>query len=152
MRRCVYVLDVGLVEGLLEDEFLEENPSVLRTVEIQGHQTLEQLHQVIFKAFNREEDHSYEFSLSQSPHFSDKKFVPAIQEEEDPEECGIVEHTTIQELKLQEGDLFEYLFDHGDMWLHEINVRSIEKAEEEAVRYPRITQKVGKSPPQYPDW
>ncbi|SRR3989339_642193 len=152
MRRCVYVLDIGLIEGLVEDEFIEENPTVFRTIEIQGHQTLEQLHQIIFKAFNREEDHPYEFQLDSTSLFPDKKYVPADQEEVESEECGFVEDTTIQELKLKEGDLFGYLFDYGDMWLHQINVRSIEKLEEESVRYPRITKKIGRSPPQYPEW
>ena len=152
MRRRVYVLEVGLIEGLVEDEFVEENPTVARTIEIQGHHTLEQLHQVIFKAFNREEEHSYEFQLDSNASFPDKRFVSSDHEEEESEECGFVEETTIQELKLKEGDLLGYLFDYGDMWLHQIGVRSIEEEEEESARYPRVTKKIGRSPPQYPDW
>ncbi len=151
MRRQVYVLDIGLVEGLVEDEFIEANPKISRTIEIQGHQTLEQLHHAIFKAFNREEDHSYEFQLDSNTSFPDKRYVLSEQEEDEPEECGLIETTTIQELKLKEGEFLGYLFDYGDMWLHQIGVESI-KSEEETVRYPRVIKKVGKSPPQYPDW
>jgi hypothetical protein len=151
MRRQVYVLDVGLLEGIIEEEFIEENPKVSRVIEIQGHQTLEQLHQAIFQAFEREEQHHYEFQLDKKASFPDKRFVLAEVEEDEVDECGIVENTTIQELKLKEGDLFGYLFDYGDMWIHQINVLSI-KEEEEAVSYPRVTKKVGQSPPQYPDW
>jgi hypothetical protein len=151
MRRHVYVLDVGLIEGLIEDEFIEENPTVSRTIEIQGHHTLAQLHSIIFKAFNREEEHLYEFQLDSNAIFPDKRYVPAENEEVD-EECGFVEETTIQELKLSEGDQIGYLFDYGDMWLHQIGVRSIQEEEGDSVRYPRVTKKVGRSPPQYPDW
>ncbi len=145
MRRHVYVLEVGLVEGVIEDEFIEENPIVSRTIEIQGHQTLQQLHNVIFKAFNREEAHLYEFQLD------NKRYVPADHEEE-AQDCGLAEDTTIQELKLKEGDQLGYLFDYADMWLHQIGVRAIQEAEEESARYPRVTKKIGRSPPQYPDW
>lgn len=151
MRRCVYVLEVGLIEGLIEDEFIEENPTVSRTIEIQGHHTLEQLHEAIFKAFNREEQHLYEFQLDSSAIFPDKRYVPSEYEEAD-EDCGLARETTIQELKLKEGDQIGYLFDFGDMWLHQIGVRAIQDVEEESVRYPRITKKIGRSPPQYPDW
>ena len=152
MRRRVYVLEVGLIEGLVEDEFVEENPTVSRTIEIQGHQTLEQLHQAIFKAFNREEYQLYEFQLDSNAQFQDKRYISSEHEEEESEECGLVEDTTIQELKLKEGDLLGYLFDYDDLWLHQIGVRSIEEQEEEAARYPRITKKVGRSPPQFPEW
>ncbi len=142
---------MGLIEGIIEEEFVEKNPKVSRTVEIQGHQTLEQLHRVIFKAFNREEDHQYEFQLDANTSFPDRRYVLSEVEENEAQECGVVENTTIQELKLKEGDLFGYLFDYGDMWLHQIGVQSI-KAEEEAASYPRVTKKIGESPPQYPDW
>ncbi len=151
MRRHVYVLDVGLIEGLIEDEFIEENPTVSRTIEIQGHHTLAQLHSIIFKAFNREEENLYEFQLDSNAIFPDKRYAPAEYEEAD-EDYGLAEETTIQELKLSEGDQIGYLFDYGDMWLHQIGVRSIQEEEEDSVRYPRVTKKIGRSPPQYPDW
>jgi len=41
-------------------------------------------------------------------------------------------------------------FDYGDDWMHQINVVNIEDAPARG-RFPKITTRVGKSPPQYPD-
>jgi hypothetical protein len=64
--------------------------------------------------------------------------------------AGRVDQTTLDSLGLKEGDRFGYWFDFGDDWWHQINVEGIE---EKAVRgkYPKVTKKVGKSPPQYAD-
>jgi hypothetical protein len=149
MRRRVYALEVTLTEGMVEEEFCEENPIISRTIEIPGHQTLEQLHRAIFKAFDREEEHLYEFQLSDTAIFPEKRYVPSeLQEEED---CGMTEDTTIQELKLQKGDIMLYLFDYDDIWSHSIVVREIQEVDE-TIRYPRITKKIGQSPPQYAEW
>jgi hypothetical protein len=151
MRRRVYALEVMLTEGMVEDDFCEENPIISRTIEIPGHQTLEQLHRAIFKAFDREEEHLYEFQLSDAAIFPEKRYVPAEIQEEEEEECGITEDTTIQELKLQKGDVMLYLFDYDDIWAHQITVQEIQELDD-TIRYPRITKKVGQRPPQYAEW
>lgn len=151
MRRRVYVLEVTLTEGMVEEEFCEQNPIVSRTIEIPGHQTLEHLHRAIFRAFDREEEHLYEFQLSEAAIFPEKRYVPMEIREEEGEECGITEDTTIQELKLQKGDIMLYLFDYDDIWSHQISVKEVQEIDE-TVRYPRITKKVGQSPPQYAEW
>lgn len=146
MRRKVYVLEVDLVEGLLDDDFFEENPKIARTIEIQGHHTLQQLHKIIFTAFEREEERSYEFLLEEESESLKTRFVS---EDMDDDDVGRVENTTIQELKLHVGDVFEYIFDDEEMWIHQVKVEAIFPEEKENVRYPRITKKVGQSPPQY---
>jgi hypothetical protein len=45
---------------------------------------------------------------------------------------------------------FGYWFDFGDDWYHQIQVERIDKAIP-TVLYPRVTRRVGKSPPQYFD-
>jgi hypothetical protein len=59
--------------------------------------------------------------------------------------------TTIGSLGLKVDDAFGYWFDFGDDWWHQINVVAIA---DEAPRgkYPKVTKRVGKSPPQYVDW
>ena len=151
MRRHVYTLDVGLLEGLIEEEFVEENPKVSRKIEIQGHQTLEQLHKKIFEAFDREEEQAYEFQMDRESVYPDRRYVKAEIEEEEEDECGLVEDTSIQELKLNQGDVFGYLFDYNDLWIHQVKVLSIKDQQEGAV-YPRLVEKLGNSPPQYPEW
>ena len=59
----LYTLDVFLVGGPLADEFVEQNPVVSRTIDMRADQTLAELHVAIFKAFDREEQHLYEFQL-----------------------------------------------------------------------------------------
>jgi hypothetical protein len=56
-------LEVSLISGPLTRKFTKRNPVVSRTVEIRGDQTLEDLHRAIFKAFDREEEHMYEFQI-----------------------------------------------------------------------------------------
>jgi hypothetical protein len=64
--------------------------------------------------------------------------------------AGRVDLTTLDSLGLKEGDRFGYWFDFGDDWWHQINVEGIEDKVPTG-KYPRITKKVGKSPPQYAD-
>jgi hypothetical protein len=63
---------------------------------------------------------------------------------------GSVKDTTIDSLGLEEGRAFGYRFDFGDEWLHQIDVVGIDE-NESSEKYPRIIDRTGKSPPQYPD-
>jgi hypothetical protein len=56
----------------------------------------------------------------------------------------------LDNLKLDTGTVFYYLFDFGDEWWHEVTVKSIEP-EKEGTKYPRIVKVQGESPPQYPE-
>lgn len=68
----------------------------------------------------------------------------------EPNVAGNVAETTIDALGLKVDQAFGYWFDFGDDWWHQIDiVRIDEKASK--VKYPRVTKKVGKSPPQYMD-
>jgi hypothetical protein len=60
---ALYVLKVFLIDGPITEEFAAENPVVSRTIEIKGSNTLEDLHKIIFKAFDREDEHMYEFQV-----------------------------------------------------------------------------------------
>ena len=46
--------------------------------------------------------------------------------------------------------LLGYWFDFGDDWWHQINMEGIEEKVPKG-KYPKVTKKVGKSPPQYAD-
>jgi hypothetical protein len=67
------------------------------------------------------------------------------------ESDGDVRVVRLDDLHLEVGQSFGYWFDFGDDWLHQINVTAIAIPEPRA-RYPRIIERVGQSPPQYPDW
>lgn len=49
--------------GPLLKDFVKRIPIISRTSEIRGDQTLEELHRAIFKAFDRTEEHMYEFQV-----------------------------------------------------------------------------------------
>src|SRR5581483_1046862 len=57
----LYVLKVFLTGGPISAKFA--NKEVSRTIEIRGDQTLAQLHNAIFQAFDRWDEHLYEFQF-----------------------------------------------------------------------------------------
>ena len=65
--------------------------------------------------------------------------------------AGNVKRTSIGSLGLKKGDAFGYWFDFGDNWWHQINVMDVEEKAGRG-KYPKITKRVGESPPQYVDW
>ena len=62
-----------------------------------------------------------------------------------------VRTVTLESLNLRARKKFLYLFDYGDEWRFNVQVDSINKKADEG-EYPKITETVGKAPPQYPNW
>ena len=152
----LFILKVALIGGPVSEAFLRQNPVVSRTIQLRGDQTLGQLHCAIFAAFDREEEHMYEFQIGATepndPE-AERYVLPMALERFFPDDKpeGSVANTTIGSLGLDADDTFFYWFDFGDSWWHQITVSAIvEKAP--AGDYPRITDQVGESPPQYPDF
>jgi hypothetical protein len=151
----IYTFEVYLISGPMSEEFVEENQVILRKIEIRGDQTLEDLHLAIFDAFDREEEHLYEYQIGgKGP--NDPKAVrystpdPFENSEELPKSCNNASATTIDSLKLQIDDVFGYWFDFGDDWWHQINVASI-KSRPSTGKYPKVIERIGESPPEYQD-
>jgi hypothetical protein len=63
----LYTLEVFLISGPITEDFASKNPVVSRTIQILGDQTLQDLHEVIFDAFGRWEEHMYEFQCGTGP-------------------------------------------------------------------------------------
>lgn len=152
----LYTLDVFLFSGPITTKFAKANPVVSRTIQMRGDQTLEDLHHAIFDAFGREEEHMYEFQFGKGPMDPDaERYVLSMSYgasvgDERPA-AGRVDQTTLDSLELQEGDRFAYWFDFGDDWWHQVNVEGVEDVVPRG-KYPKVTKRVGKSPPQYVDW
>lgn len=142
----LYVVAVFLRDGPISEKFA--NKEMSRTIEIRGDQTLEQLHHAIFEAFDRVDEHPYEFQFGKRP-FDPKGPNYGIP---DPDEgkkgSGDARTTTLDALDLKPERAFGYLFDFGDEWFHQLQVERIEQAIP-TVTYPRVIKRVGKSPPQY---
>jgi len=153
----LFTLEVCIIGGPMTEKFLKKNKAVCRTIQIRGDQTLEDLHYAIFDAFNREDQHMFEFQVGGKGPMDPKakKYVLSGAFENpipgSPEAAGDVTRTSVGSIGLKKGDAFGYWFDFGDDWWHQVTVVNIE---EKAGRgnYPKVIKRVGKSPPQYVDW
>ncbi|MCZ6867358.1 MAG: hypothetical protein O7E55_08530 [Chloroflexi bacterium] len=139
----------------MTQKFAQQNPVISRTIEVRGDQTLNDLHSAIFRAFDREDEHMYEFQLGKGPNDPEgKRYVLPMALEHpfgDSEPAGDTVHTTIDTLDLEVDQAFGYWFDFGDDWWHQINVIDI-KDKAPRGKFPRVTERTGESPPQYVDW
>lgn len=154
-QRQVYEVEVALLSGMLTEAFVKKNPVVTRTIEIRGNQTLDDLHGAIFEAFDRFDEHLYEFQIGgkgpQDPK-ARRYVLPAALDgswADDDMEFDLTK-TTIASLGLKVDEPFGYWFDYGDDWWHQITTLAIHEPQPRG-RYPKITKRIGESPPQYID-
>jgi hypothetical protein len=144
----LYVFSVSLRSGLISERSVGKR--VQRDIEIRGDQTLDDLHQAIFEAFERYDEHLYEFQLGKRPFDPKGPNYGVPDPHESGTETGDARTTTIDDLKLEPHRVFGYLFDFGDQWYHQVQLERIERAIP-TVTYPRLIKRVGKAPPQYPE-
>ena len=149
----LYTLEVFIISGPVSEKFAKKNPEMSRTIQIRGDQTLEDLHHAIFDAFDRYDEHMYEYQFGKGPmdpkghrYVLPTAFETDMGEKNPP--AGRVDQTSIESLGLKVGQSFGYWFDFGDDWWHQINVEAIEDKVPEG-KFPKVTKRVGKSPPQY---
>lgn len=128
---------------------------IWRTIAMRGDQTLDDLHEAIFHAFDRFDPHLYSFYFPRAPRrrgsnvTQPKEYVSALsfQGSSGAERTFNAAASKIDGLGLKIGQTFEYLFDYGDMWWHEGTVEQI--AAVSRPRYPERVASHGQSPPQY---
>jgi hypothetical protein len=134
--------------------------TIWRRIAMRGNQTLDDLHEVIYDAFDRDDEHLYSFYFPK-PGMKRRDITrnaveyahPYTAKESGPfgESPNNAAKAKLDALKLKPKQVFFYLFDFGDEWWHEITVEQIDAPAEKG-KYPKILEKHGKSPPQYPDW
>ncbi|MBM7846643.1 plasmid pRiA4b ORF-3 family protein, partial [Herpetosiphon giganteus] len=95
----------------------EVTPRIWRRLMVTSDTTLTQLHTYLQIAFGWEDYHLHEFRLH-------------------GEECD--EAMTLGQLGVRHGDLFDYVYDFGDYWLHAIAIEDCTPMNPRA-RYPRCT-------------
>ena len=152
----LYTFDVFVISGPMTKKFSRKNPVISRTIRIRGDQTLAQLHQAIFDAFDRFDEHMYEFQIGGKGPMDPKAkayVLPMAMNDpfSDSQPAGNVTCTTIGSLELRIDETFGYWFDFGDDWWHQLNVVAIKEKVPKG-KYPQVTKRVGESPPQYLDW
>jgi len=148
----LFTLDVLIFSGPISEKFLKKNKVISRTIQICGDQTLEDLHHAIFDAFNREDEHLYDFQVGgKGPMDTNARRYTHEMAFDPTTDAGDTSHTLIGSLGLRVDDAFGYWFDFGDDWWHQVRVVSIEDRAPSG-KYPKVTKRVGKSPPQYMDY
>ena len=139
--------------------FLAYSKKIWRKIAIREGQTLDNLHNIIFDAFDRDDEHMYSFFFPHSQRkfnprdiyqSSDEYTHPYACEDQGPfgSEARNASKTTIESLSLTEGQVFYYLFDFGDEWWHEITVEKTDSPADDE-KYPRVIERKGQSPEQY---
>ncbi len=139
---------------------LKGQKGIWRKIAMKGSHTLDDLHEMIFDAFDRDDEHLYSFFFPKQGVKNARRIMQESQEFTHPAACddspfgsdaGDATKTKLSSLSLKPKQLFYYLFDFGDEWWHEITVEDTEAVAEKGQKYPYIVEKKGKSPPQYPD-
>jgi hypothetical protein len=144
----LYVIRVDLMVGPTSKTF--GNKEISRVIEIRGDQTLEQLHDTIFQAYDRSDQHPYEFQFGKRPFDPDGPNFGGDSPKSKKKGDGDARTIKLDDLNLKPGRAFGYWFDFGDGWFHHVQIDRIDKAIP-TVTYPRVIKRVGKSPPQYGD-
>ncbi len=143
----LYRFSVFLMGGPVDEKFA--NKVIRRDIEIRGDQTLEQFHEAIFGAFDRDEEHLYEFQFGKR---SNDPAGPNFGNSDEPsgKNSGDARKTIVDDLALKKGRVFGYRFDFGAEWFHIVQVEKLDRAIP-TVTYPRVIKRVGQSPPQHRD-
>jgi hypothetical protein len=138
---------------------LANRKRIWRRIALLSHQTLDDLHNAIFRAFDRYDEHLYSFYFPK-PGARGRSAIRTATEfshpfaAEKPGPFGVAPNNAakarLDRLKLKPGWKFQYLFDFGDEWWHEVTVESTSEPVGEG-EYPRILVKKGDSPAQYSD-
>ncbi|MBD0258492.1 MAG: plasmid pRiA4b ORF-3 family protein, partial [Cytophagales bacterium] len=116
-----------------------------RTIAIGASATLDDLHLAIQDAFRFDNDHLYAFYMDGEAWSDDRFNAPGL------EEPPFTTDAKLGELDLYAGRRFLYLFDFGDSWEFWVTVLQVDPAAPEP-KSPKVVDKLGKNPKQYPDW
>jgi hypothetical protein len=126
----------------------------VRVIEIDEQASLYGLHDVIQDALGFDRDHPYEFFLANSPSpFAQREWLTDAEAWEDKQEDFF--NTALSEIYPLGRKRLYYLFDFGDNWLFEVRKGRGSKPPEDGIRYPRVVDRIGPNPEQYPqteDW
>ena len=118
------------------------DPPILRILQIKGNANLGKLHDYIQGAMGWKDCHLHEFKIKGQSYRAEEQMYEEIDE---PDMHDEQDHR-INKL-LQEGDSFEYIYDYGDYWEHEIFVEKIIPPKE-GVYYPVCTYGERACPPE----
>ncbi len=141
----IFTLAIECVRGL----YLEEE--CIRVVEIDEQASLNDLHNTIQDAVAFDRDHLYDFFLANSASpYAQKTWLTEAEGWQDREEDYL--SIRLSDVYPLDRKRLYYLFDYGNTWLFEIRKRRGTKPPEAGVKYPRVVDRVGPNPDQYPNY
>jgi hypothetical protein len=140
----IYTLRVELIQSLYWDK------ECVRVIEIPKDYSLMRLHDAIQDAVKFDNDHLYEFYAGRD-HRNRAIRYGDVEDNEDFE-TQLNEYARIQldEVYPLERMKLYYLFDFGDGWLFEIKKLRALKPVDPRAKYPRVIERIGRNPVQYP--
>jgi len=117
-----------------------------RVIEIDSSSTLEDFHFAIQKSVEFDNDHLYEFYTSRTDRSRNRISFD--------DENGKLYDLTLENLyPLEKGMKLFYMFDYGDHWLFKVSKsRKKPQQPQKGTEYPRVIEKIGQNPEQYPMW
>ncbi len=121
---------------------LEKN--VWRKINISFNHSLEDLHLIIQKAFDFDNDHLYSFFMDNKRH--SRNAYHSLYSDEGP----YTDDAIIGELGLYSGQRILYYFDYGDSWEFTVRLLTINE-DGRPPKNPEIIEIKGEAPDQYPD-
>ena len=134
---------------------LEDEPTVLREIEVESHKSLSDFARAIVDAFDFDFDHAFGFYPQENrSRRGGKRSLPRYELFADMAEdtdALSVRKTSVAEAFPQVGDMMEFLFDYGDNWQFSVEVIGFGEKVPKA-RYPKVLKKVGTPPEQYAEW
>lgn len=120
-------------------------PGIWRVIEIPADRTLDDLHAAIQHAVDFDFDHLYSFFLSGRAWDEDSEYAsPGA-------EGRSAARVRLRDLNLRVNQRFLYLFDYGDEHRFEVKLVDVNPNAPKGA-YPRVVERHGKNPPQYPEW
>jgi hypothetical protein len=121
-----------------------------RDIEVSSSNTLADLAEAIVAAFGFDMDHAYGFYSKMTGRLFDSPRRFELFADIEGSGSISVKGTRVITAFQRVGSKMTFLYDYGDEWRFAVQVVATEQ-EELGADYPRITSKVGKAPPQYPD-
>jgi hypothetical protein len=117
---------------------------VWRLIALPSDATLEVLANWILKSVEFDSDHLYEFN------YRDRRGAACSIHHPSMDEGPWVTDINVADLPLEPGETMIFVFDFGDNWRFDVKLERIELPG--ARNQPRILERHGKAPRQYPDW
>ncbi|KMQ50383.1 hypothetical protein CHISP_2746 [Chitinispirillum alkaliphilum] len=145
----IYVFKVEL----LRIPYREITEEISCIIELNGKNSLYQLHLSIQGAFDWDNNHMFSFYLGKDEYDRENEYTAnplgehIISTFSEPTKSA--SDTQIRDLNLYLGREFTYLFDYGDQILHKVKVVDIRESESSELNRNKVISKTGKAPEQY---